>query len=73
DQLSLPVRIMAVVDMYDALTTKRPYRKAMSRTESLAIVEENAREGRLDMEVVKQLKYFLVKQKKVDLPQLQQP
>ena len=71
DQLSLPVRIMAVVDMYDALTTKRPYRKAISRDESLAIVEQNAREGRLDMEVVKQLKYFLVKQKKVDLPQLE--
>jgi len=73
DQISLPVRIMAVVDMYDALTTKRPYRKANSRDESLAIVEENAREGRLDKEVVKQLKYFLVNQKKVDLPQLPQP
>jgi putative two-component system response regulator len=61
------VRIMAVVDMYDALTTKRSYRKAISREESLAIVEQDAREGRLDMEVVRQLKYFLVKQQKVQL------
>ena len=57
---------MAVVDMYDALTTKRSYRQAVSRAESLAIVEKDAQEGRLDMEVVQQLKYFLTKQKKID-------
>jgi len=70
EQLSLPVRIMAVVDMFDALTTKRSYRKAISQAESLAIVEQDAREGRLDMEVVNQLKYFLVKQKKIEPQQL---
>lgn len=65
DQLSLPVRIMAVVDMFDALTTKRSYRKAISHAESLAIVEQDALEGKLDPEVVEQLKYFLSKQEKI--------
>ncbi len=69
DQLSLPVRIMAVVDMFDALTTKRSYRKAISREESLAIVEQDAHAGRLDLEVVEQLKYFLKKQNKLDQKQ----
>jgi putative two-component system response regulator len=67
-QLSLPVRIMTVVDMYDALTTHRPYRPAISPQESLAIVESDARDGLLDMEVVNHLKYFLNKQKKVFQP-----
>jgi putative two-component system response regulator len=70
DQISLPVRIMAVVDMFDALTTKRSYRKAISREESLAIVEQDALEGKLDMEVVQQLKYFLIKQNKIDQQQV---
>ena len=66
DQISLSVRSMAVVDIYDALTTKRSYRKKISRIESLKIVEQDAREGRLDPNVVEQLKYFLIKQKKID-------
>ena len=70
DQLSLPVRIMAVVDMYDALTTRRSYRKKLSRAQSLKIVEQDAREGRLDPEVVDQLKYFLIKQKKIKSQQI---
>jgi putative two-component system response regulator len=65
DQLSLPVRIMAVVDMYDALTTRRSYRKAISSEKSLDIVEQEARAGKLDPAVVEELKYFLIKQKKV--------
>ncbi len=70
EQLSLPVRIMAVVDMFDALTSKRSYRQAVTLAESLAIVEQDAREGRLDMEVVEHLKYFLIKQEKIDAQKL---
>ena len=66
DQISLSVRIMAVVDIFDALTTKRSYRKKISRSQSLKIVEQESREGRLDPKVVEQLKYFLIKQKKID-------
>ncbi len=65
EQISLPVRIMAVVDMYDALTTDRPYRRAISPEESLAIVEKDAQSGLLDTEVVNHLKYFLDKQNKI--------
>jgi len=38
--IPLGARIMAVVDCYDALTSDRPYRPALSDEEALAIIEE---------------------------------
>lgn len=39
DQLSLGSRILAVADTYDAMTTDRPYRKALSRETALQEIE----------------------------------
>ena len=36
--IPLQGRIMAIVDVYDALTTARPYKKAMSNEEALSII-----------------------------------
>ena len=38
DEIPLAARIVSVADVYDALTSKRPYKKAMSHTESRAII-----------------------------------
>jgi putative nucleotidyltransferase with HDIG domain len=38
DQLDFPSRILAVSDIYEALTANRPYRKGMSRSEALSIM-----------------------------------
>ena len=43
EDIPLGARIMAVVDCYDALTSDRPYRPALSDEEALAIIE--ARKG----------------------------
>jgi len=40
EAIPLGARIMAVVDCYDALTSRRPYRSALSRKEALAIIVE---------------------------------
>jgi HD-GYP domain-containing protein (c-di-GMP phosphodiesterase class II) len=40
--IPLPARIFAVVDVWDALTHDRPYRKAIGETESLRIIAEGA-------------------------------
>lgn len=40
DQLSLPVRIIAVADVYDALVAKRPYRDAMPVERALEIIRK---------------------------------
>lgn len=38
DQISASARILAIADVYDALTTTRPYRKAFSQEEALKIM-----------------------------------
>ena len=48
DEISVPARIMAVVDIYDALVTGRPYRKGMSKEKALGILQLEAEEGKLD-------------------------
>jgi len=48
-------RVMAVVDIYDALVSDRAYRKAMSREEAFEILRGEARKGKLDKEVVEHL------------------
>jgi putative two-component system response regulator len=52
DQLSLPVRILAVVDVYDALSSLRPYRAAIPLPACLSILREGAAGGGLDPELV---------------------
>jgi len=42
EEISLSARILAVVDVYDALTTTRPYRQALSKETSLKIIREES-------------------------------
>ncbi len=43
--LSRPARILAVADVYEALTADRPYRKAMTREQALEILREQRGTG----------------------------
>jgi putative two-component system response regulator len=45
DDVPLLARIVSVVDMFDALTTDRPYRKAMSETAAYRLLRDEARGG----------------------------
>jgi putative two-component system response regulator len=62
DQIPLVARIMAVVDIYDALTTDRPYRKGLSPDAAFAIVEDDGQKGKLDLNVIGHLKTFVQKE-----------
>lgn len=42
DQIPMGARIVAVVDAYDAITSDRPYRKAMSSQEAVQILQDGA-------------------------------
>lgn len=46
-------RILQVVDIYDALTTDRPYRRAKTQNEALVIMEQEAAKGWWDPTLVK--------------------
>jgi putative nucleotidyltransferase with HDIG domain len=52
EQLGLVTRIATVADMYDALTTDRPYRAGMSAPDTLAILRREVGEAKLDAAVV---------------------
>ncbi|MGE5390752.1 MAG: HD-GYP domain-containing protein [Deltaproteobacteria bacterium] len=52
DDLSQLVRIITIVDIYDALTSDRPYRPAMDFGRAFGILKEEASEGKLDVYLV---------------------
>jgi putative two-component system response regulator len=45
DQIPLLAQIVSVVDVFDALTTDRPYRKALSTATAYEMLREEARDG----------------------------
>src|ERR1700683_1934390 len=45
-------RILQVSDIYDALTSERPYKSALSPAEAFAVMEEEVRRGWRDPELV---------------------
>jgi HD-GYP domain-containing protein (c-di-GMP phosphodiesterase class II) len=52
EDLGMVARIAAVADIYDALTTNRPYRAAMSPMQALAVLKREAEAGSVDPRVV---------------------
>jgi putative nucleotidyltransferase with HDIG domain len=55
--IPLIARIIAVADTYDAMTTDRPYRKAMSAQEALAALREN-QGPQFDREIVEKFMQY---------------
>jgi putative two-component system response regulator len=54
EQIPLTARILQITDIYDALTTDRPYRKALSPQEALATLQEEVKRGWWDGPVLKE-------------------
>ena len=52
EEIPLKARILQVADVYDALTSDRPYRKALSSEEALGILHQEAMYGWLDASLV---------------------
>jgi putative two-component system response regulator len=52
DNIPLLAQIVTIVDVYDALTTNRPYRKAMSSAAAFAMMRTEAGEGAYSAELV---------------------
>jgi putative two-component system response regulator len=55
DALSIESRIIAVADIYDALTSDRPYRDRMPMDEVRSIMASDAQKGKLDAKIVEEL------------------
>ncbi len=52
DEVPYLARVFQVVDVFDALTTNRPYRSAMSSLEALALIREETERGWWDPQIV---------------------
>ncbi len=59
DDLPLEARVIAVADVYEALTATRPYRAAIARDDALALLRGEAAAGRLDGDCVEALAAFV--------------
>jgi HD-GYP domain-containing protein (c-di-GMP phosphodiesterase class II) len=56
DQIPLQTRLITIADIFDALTASdRPYKKALPPAEALSLLEEDARRGQLDADLVRVL------------------
>jgi putative two-component system response regulator len=55
EEIPFMTRIMAVVDVYDALVTDRPYRKAFAPEKAVAILREDCMRGKLDSQILEEL------------------
>ena len=60
DEVPIAARIMAVVDVYDALTTKRSYKEAYSSEKAFRILEEEVAKGWWDRELVRRFKEIIL-------------
>ncbi|HYD93878.1 MAG TPA: HD domain-containing phosphohydrolase [Noviherbaspirillum sp.] len=50
--IPLEARIVAVADVFTAITEDRPYRQGMSRAESLRVLDDLVRQGAIDGDIV---------------------
>jgi putative two-component system response regulator len=53
EEIPLLARVMSVLDVYDALRTRRPYKPGLDEAEALRLLHEGARTGQLDAEIVR--------------------
>ncbi len=58
EEIPLAARIFSVVDIWDALTSERPYKRKFTNTESMAILDEEAG-VKLDPKIVQTFKKFM--------------
>jgi putative two-component system response regulator len=52
EEIPIGARILSIVDVFDALSTDRPYRAALSLDETLKIMTDEARRGWWDLRLL---------------------
>ncbi|HTC93263.1 MAG TPA: HD domain-containing phosphohydrolase [Terriglobales bacterium] len=68
DNIPVTARILQIVDVYDALTTKRPYKQELSCTEAFTIMEDEVRRGWWDRDLFEQFQREVDPLEKSPLP-----
>ncbi|MCR4890753.1 MAG: HD domain-containing protein [Lachnospiraceae bacterium] len=55
DDLGMKERLMACLDIYQALTEERPYKKGLSHEKTISMMKQNVEQGKLDGDLVRDL------------------
>jgi len=55
EEIPVVARIVGIADIFDALTTDRPYREGMGKAKAIEILIEEADMGKLDKKIVEEL------------------
>lgn len=61
EQIPVTARVLQIVDIYDALTSDRPYRAALTREQALDTIREEAMRGWWDASLIPELESLLKK------------
>lgn len=61
EEVPLTARVLQVVDVYDALTTERPYKPALSPGEALATMQQEVDRGWWDPVIYREFRELMVK------------
>lgn len=59
EEIPITARIMTTVDVYDSLTTDRPYRSALSVEEAFSIMQHEVKNGWWDSHLVEEFKNLI--------------
>jgi len=62
DKIPLTARVLQVTDIYDALVTDRPYRKALAHEEAIRTMRNEARRGWWDSKLIDEFEDLLCRQ-----------
>ncbi len=65
DQIPLTARVLQITDIYDALITDRPYRKALSHEVAIATMRDESKRGWWDSSLIDELEALICRQRPV--------
>ena len=68
DEIPLLARIMSIVDVYDALTSRRAYRDAMTYDQTMAILQKETEAGKFDPLLFKQFQELVESKPEFQVP-----
>ncbi len=60
EEIPLLTRVFQVIDIYDALTSSRPYKAALSVEQALEVLREETRQGWRDPNLVREFCDFML-------------
>jgi putative two-component system response regulator len=59
DAIPVTARVLQIVDVYDALTTERPYKKAFPVSDALQTMKEEVAKGWWDPQIFEQFEHLI--------------